>query len=83
MIRSDQYNAAFGKYCIHNTTHALICYFNRFDGRLQHAGVSNHVRVSEVQDNRIVFICFNLTDCCICYFVCAHLWLQVIRCNFW
>ncbi|MNP33336.1 hypothetical protein D3C76_1265700 [compost metagenome] len=83
MIRSDQYNAAFGKYCIHNTAHALICYLNRFDGRLQHTGVSNHVRVSKVQNDGVMFVCFDLANTCVSHFIRAHLWLQIIRCNFW
>ena len=78
MIRSDERYAALGSDEVNESADAGIDRFNCLDSRIEHAGVTDHVAVCEVEDYRIVDVLVDLIDKRVGDFVCAHLGLEVI-----
>ena len=60
----------------------FVSRFDRFNRRLQHPGMANHIRVREVKNNHIMFVCFDFIHKAVRYFISAHFRLQIIRRNF-
>ena len=50
MISCNQCYAAFCKNRFNNFTQTFVCCFNCFNRWLQHSGVTDHIRVSKVQE---------------------------------
>ncbi|MNJ40673.1 hypothetical protein D3C77_355730 [compost metagenome] len=78
MVGDDDDDTAFCFNSIHHFAYAFIGHFHRFFRWLQHTGMAYHIRVSEVQNDRVMLIGLDLLHRCLSHFISAHLRLKVI-----
>ena len=78
MVRADKEDAADFLNGFHSGTDTFIDLLNRLDGCLEDAGVADHVRVGEVDDNDIIFAAADGRVQFLADFGRAHFRLEVI-----
>ena len=82
VVGGDQCGAALSQNRIDYTAYAGVNGFDGFDSRVKHAGVTDHVAVSKVQDDHVIFAAFHSFDHFVRHFVRAHFGLQIVRGHF-
>src|SRR5690606_30034771 len=62
---------------------AIVNHFDGAHGRLHHAGMADHVRVGEVDNNQVKFLRFDSANELIQYLISGHFRLQIIGRDLW
>ena len=65
---------------VNSASYALVNNFYCFNCCCFHTGMSNHIRVSEVDDNHIIFVGFDRIYQFVTHFVCTHLRFKIVGC---
>ena len=81
VIRGNQALSVRGEKRSLDPTQALIQCFDRGHRRIKLTGVSHHVAVGKINDDKVVAACLNRIDQRIRDLVRAHLRLQVVGCH--
>ena len=60
VVRGNAHTAAKGQHLAYNASGTVINLFHSGNRSAEHTGMTNHIRICKVQDNRIKFILIQL-----------------------
>ena len=78
MVRADEHLAAHFLQRLHSASHTAVHGLDGLHRRRDHARMAYHIRVREIDDNHIVFICLDGLHQTVAHLGSAHLGLQVV-----